>query len=607
MRLRARLMLVAAAIALCPLPAGAQAVETHDNLTSAGTLRDGVLRVSIWAGRGGWSPRGDAPPGYPVLAFGEEGRPLAIPSPLIRVPQGTAVHVSIRNTLTSPLVVRGLCDRSGPCEPVRVPAGQTADVRFLLPSAGTFHYWASTGGPIDRREGDDSQMGGAIVVDPSADAPRDRIFVMGLMRDPARPDDEITVINGRSWPQTERLSYVTGETARWRVVNLTSVAHAMHLHGFYFQVESTGNGLRDTLRAPDERLSVVTEQMPPGGTMTMAWVPERAGNWLFHCHMLVHMTAPDSPGGSHAAHGGDTAAGMAGLVLGVHITGPSLRPAAPVAAARKIDMVIDSDTRLDPVPSFKVSLTSHGTAFPRIGGAAPGPVMVLTRGVPVEVDIVNRLREPTAIHWHGIELESYDDGVPGFGGTSGSITPAVEPGGRFTARFTPSRAGTFIYHTHWHNPAQLAGGIYGPIVVLEPGEVWDPERDHVIVMSLEGKYHDSPGGEAFAINGERTPRPLDLDAGVAHRLRLINITGNNVALTLQLLSKFDPVQWTLLGKDGAAAPDTQRKPRPARQLVAVGETYDFELPAMAPAPVGLWLELRRGNGEFLMQWPMRVR
>jgi len=31
----------------------------------------------------------------------------------------------------------------------------------------------------------------------------------------------------------------------------------------------------------------------------------------------------------------------------------------------------------------------------------------------------------------------------------------VLAGRRFTARFTPPRAGTFIYHTHWHNAGLL--------------------------------------------------------------------------------------------------------------------------------------------------------
>jgi hypothetical protein len=109
------------------------------------------------------------------------------------------------------------------------------------------------------------------------------------------------------------------------------------------------------------------------------------------------------------------------------------------------------------------------------------------------------------------------------------------------------------------------------------------------------------------VNGEARARPLELMAGMTHRLRFINITADNVALTVQLLSGFDPVRWTLVGKDGAETPPAQRTERPARQLVAVGETYDFELAPMTPRAVGLWLELRRGNGELLIQWPVRVR
>jgi FtsP/CotA-like multicopper oxidase with cupredoxin domain len=232
--------------------------------------------------------------------------------------------------------------------------------------------------------------------------------------------------------------------------------------------------------------------------------------------------------------------------------------------------------------------------------------MVLTRGEPVAVEVVNRLKEPTSIHWHGIELESYDDGVAGFGGTRGSVTPPVAPGGTFTARFTPSRAGTFIYHTHWHNAAQLAGGVYGPLIVLEPGQAYDPSTDHIVVLGLDGKYV-APPDEKFVVNGETRPSPLVLEAGTRHRLRFINITADNVALTVQLVAGFDPIQWTLVGKDGSEMPATQRTTGPARQLVSVGETYDFELAPMPPTPVGLWMELRRGNGELIFQWPVRVR
>jgi manganese oxidase len=584
-----------------------EVISTHDNLTPAGRLEDGVLTVSLWAGVGDWYPEGKSARARRVEALGHEGGPLSIPSPLIRAPAGTTVQASIRNTLGTPLRLHGLCNRPGTCQPHTIPAGTTDRVQFVLGAEGTFHYWAeTTGNPLRLRQGRDSQLGGVIVADPSGAEVRDRVFVMGLHEESGESPVELTVINGRSWPHTERLQHRVGETVRWRVVNLTAAPHAMHLHGFYFNVESVGDGVRDTQYSTADRRTAVTEQMPPGGVMSLAWVPERPGNWLFHCHMLVHMM-PD-PHGAAGHHVSDAAAaGMAGLVLGVHVTGDGLAVTTPDMPRRNLQLVVEAADRHDTIPSYTVNLVDPAGPAPRLSDrGVPGPVMVLTRGEPVAVEIVNHLTAPTAIHWHGIELESYDDGVPDFGGHAGSITPAVAPGGTFTARFTPSRAGTFIYHTHWHDPGQLAAGIYGPLIVLEPGETYEPALDHIIVFGFDGPYVEAPG-EPLVVNGEKRPRPLELQAGMAHRLRFINITPNNVALTVQLLSGFDPIQWTLAGKDGAVTPSAQRTARPARQLVSVGETYDFEVAPLPPRPAGMWMELRRGNGELLFQWPVRVR
>jgi manganese oxidase len=585
-----------------------QQIATHDNVRPAGRLQDGVLSLSLWVGLGDWYPEGEGSRPRQVAAFGEEGGPLSIPSPLIRVPAGTLVHVAVRNTLATSLRMHGFCDSMDACEAVTVPAGASIEVRFALAGAGTFHYWASTEDrPLTLRE-EDSQLGGAIVVDAPVAEVHDRVFVLGMLEEESGGSiTEFTVINGRSWPHTERLEYAVEDTVRWRIANLTAAPHALHLHGFYFHVESVGNGARDTHYSGTDRRLAVTEQVMPGATTTLTWIPERAGNWLFHCHMLVHMH-PMQHGAAATRHGADeAAAGMAGLVLGVYVTGVDHAVATPDAARRPLRLIIEPDTRHGATASYRVDLVAGVEPPPRVSDrAVPGPVMVLTRGEPVAVEVVNRLNEPTAIHWHGIELESYDDGVAGFSGTAGSVTPPVAAGGTFTARFTPSRAGTFIYHTHWHDPDQLAGGIYGPLIVMEPGQSFDPVSDHIIVLGLDGPYRPTPD-EGVVVNGEARARPLELMAGMTHRLRFINITADNVALTVQLLSGFDPVRWTLVGKDGAETPPAQRTERPARQLVAVGETYDFELAPMTPRAVGLWLELRRGNGELLIQWPVRVR
>ena len=79
---------------------------------------------------------------------------------------------------------------------------------------------------------------------------------------------------------------------------------------------------------------------------------------------------------------------------------------------------------------------------------------------------MNELAEPTAVHWHGIELESYFDGVAGFSGDAQRISPLIAPRDSFEARFTPPRAGTFIYHTHVDEERQQPAGLAGPIVVL---------------------------------------------------------------------------------------------------------------------------------------------
>ena len=507
--------------------------------------------------------------------------------------------------------INGLCDRPGPCEPLAIPAGASREVRFTLTSPGTFHYFGLTRvASLLDRDGVDSQLGGAIVVDPPGVVPPHRIFVMGLIREnPATFGTELTTINGRSWPLTERLDYSTGDTVRWRVVNLTTSPHAMHLHGFYFRVDSLGDGARDTAFPDSARRMAVTEQMAPGRVMTMTWVPERGGNWLFHCHMLTHMMPPDEHhGGAAGSHLEDaSAAGMAGLVLGVRVTGADRVAPESATARRNLRLTIDPDTRHPSTPSYRVSIAEGAQPAVRLNDAGmPGPVMILTRGEPVAIEVLNHLPEPTAIHWHGIELDSYSDGVPGFGGTTGSVTPPVAPGGTFTARFTPPRAGTFIYHTHWHNAAQLAGGIYGPLIVLEPGQTYDPSVDHIVVIGLDGAHLPQPD-EPIVINGETRPRPLVLKAGVPNRVRFINITPDNVAFTVQLLARFDPVQWTLVGKDGMATPTATRKPQLARQLVTVGETYDFELSPAAATDGPLWMELRRGSGELMKQWAVRVR
>ena len=64
----------------------------------------------------------------------------------------------------------------------------------------------------------------------------------------------------------------------------------MHLHGFYFSVDAVGDGQTSHRYTPEERRLAVTETVMPGHTFDLTWTPDRPGNWIFHCHILAHMS-----------------------------------------------------------------------------------------------------------------------------------------------------------------------------------------------------------------------------------------------------------------------------------------------------------------------------
>jgi FtsP/CotA-like multicopper oxidase with cupredoxin domain len=137
-------------------------------------------------------------------------------------------------------------------------------------------------------------------------------------------------------------------------------------------------------------------------------------------------------------------------------------------------------------PGFGFVIQS-GSAPPRADSITiPGPPLLLERGQPARITVVNHLREPTSIHWHGIELDSYYDGVSGWSGMGGNVLPQIEPGDSLIVHFTPPRAGTFIYHSHFSEEKQLGSGMYGPLIVLEPGQRYDPDTDRTWLLSTSG-------------------------------------------------------------------------------------------------------------------------
>src|SRR5206468_2424525 len=129
--------------------------------------------------------------------------------------------------------------------------------------------------------------------------------------------------------------------------------------------------------------------------------------------------------------------------------------------------------------------------------------------------------------------ESYFDGVAGFSGRDTRLAPLIAAGDSFEARFTPPRAGTFIYHTHVDELRQQPAGLAGALIVLEPGTRYDPATDVTVLISSPS---DSVAEtRAVLLNGSLTPTPLELRVGVRHRVRFINITKGRPGMRLELL------------------------------------------------------------------------
>src|SRR5438045_3940835 len=330
-----------------PHAAPPSAAIANDNRASAGRLAKGVFTLTLEARDALWYPEEGASQPIPIAAFAEAGGSPRTPGPMIRVPAGTEMRISVRNSLAVPMRLWGLQDRSGAgLDSTVIAPGATQTFQFRADIPGTFFYWGRTGVrpplPVPGAM-TDALLTGAFIVDPAGTTPRkdERVLMISLFSDTIsglrlkseRADREMQreliprerwflgAINGRSWPHTERLTYNLGDTVRWRVINASAVPHPMHLHGFYFSVHSRGDANRDTIYTAARERKAVTEWMSPGTTMTMTWVPDRPGNWAFHCHIVNHMspamrldkTAMTAPN-THGLNG------MAGFIDSLHFT-----------------------------------------------------------------------------------------------------------------------------------------------------------------------------------------------------------------------------------------------------------------------------------------------
>jgi FtsP/CotA-like multicopper oxidase with cupredoxin domain len=144
---------------------------------------------------------------------------------------------------------------------------------------------------------------------------------------------------------------------------------------------------------------------------------------------------------------------------------------------------------------------------------------------------------------------------------------------------TQPRTGTFIYHTHWHDVRQLTGGMYGALVVLPPGESYDPTTDKLFVLGRSGP---NEALDPLVVNGNPQPQRMVLLTGRTYRFRFINMTPNDALVGVSLHGEDRLARWRAVAKDGADLPPKQATVRDATLPISVGETYDFEFSPEKP-------------------------
>ncbi len=91
----------------------------------------------------------------------------------------------------------------------------------------------------------------------------------------------IWMMNGRKLSESEPIKLKYGERVRLKFVNQTMMAHPMHLHGMFIQLE---NG-QPSNKLPNKHTIIIA----PGDTYSALLTANEPGEWAFHCHLLYHM------------------------------------------------------------------------------------------------------------------------------------------------------------------------------------------------------------------------------------------------------------------------------------------------------------------------------
>jgi hypothetical protein len=270
-------------------------------------LKDGVKEFRLEANEFRWEYQ----KGKWVHVWGYNNQ---IPGPEMRVQEGDKVRVIVKNNLPDATTVHwhGV---DVPWEADGVPGltqeainpGDEYIYAFTAKPAGTHFYHTHGKSHTTTAQQLDMGLSGSLIIEPKAQVlsfDREYTLVLdewdigsdgvnsaishihGAGEQGAVPDFNSFTINGRVYPDTEKLSIKKGEKVLIRFINAgTAAFHPMHLHGHNFNVVAMDGNI---LSSPQIRNTITVH---PGETVDILVTGDNPGKWLLHCHHVHHASA----------------------------------------------------------------------------------------------------------------------------------------------------------------------------------------------------------------------------------------------------------------------------------------------------------------------------
>ncbi|TDD97087.1 multicopper oxidase domain-containing protein [Flavobacterium cellulosilyticum] len=110
-----------------------------------------------------------------------------------------------------------------------------------------------------------------------------------------------------------------------------------------------------------------------------------------------------------------------------------------------------------------------------VNGTIPGPTLEFTEGEYAIIYVKNEMSKETSVHWHGLLLPNFYDGVPYL------TTPPIEPGHTQKYEFPIKQSGTYWYHSH--TMLQEQSGVFGSIVIKPKKQTLTYDKELVLMLS----------------------------------------------------------------------------------------------------------------------------